>query len=452
MIFKEIIKTILDAKNAIKDMTVIGVSQVFTTLTSIIISIFLARYLGPETLGQYALIISVSGLTSSLSDLGIGQIAIRYASQANSENNKSSFFDILRWAFHLRIAIVTLITTVVYLFSNFIATNVWLQPQLAPLIRYSLLIGVFSAVASIPAVYFQSLRKFGINSAIQIFQSSVKFAGIIILAYHNNWSLINVITVSIVTTGIGSLLLFLLVPSQTYLRSKNRISNKNYIDQIKLFFKIPFVEKPDKTFVKDTPNNFSLNMIISSVIIIITTHADIWLIGYYLNTELIGKFHVAMRFVLPMTFFLNSLTTSIWPRVSISKEPDQINIFFKRVFKLALITIVPFIIYSIISPLLIPFIFGKEYSDIILLTQILCMRFSFSILLVPVSLIGYNIGLASRYTFMNLFNLVLLILFEMYFLNRIGLYAPIIAKAITTFTLVPFLYNPIKIYFKKHVN
>src|SRR6266702_2820806 len=106
---------VTSSRKGIEDVIISMVPQSFSVLAGFLISVLIARGLGPEGMGNYALVLSVSGLAAALSDLGIGQTAIRFASRAASRNESENQLAILRWAFRLRILLVILITFIAYI-------------------------------------------------------------------------------------------------------------------------------------------------------------------------------------------------------------------------------------------------------------------------------------------------------------------------------------------------
>ena len=140
-------------------------------------------------MGEYALIISIPTLLIGLSDLGINQTAIRFASKAASHKDNSGLLAVLRWAFKIKIFLIMIIAIIFYLLAPTISTNIWHDDNLTYLLRLSLLIGIFTVISHIPYIYFQSLKRFRMNSIITIIQVLVSFFGILIIAWLNLWSL-----------------------------------------------------------------------------------------------------------------------------------------------------------------------------------------------------------------------------------------------------------------------
>ena len=95
-------KVIFESLKAIEDVIVSAFPGMAGLLTGAITAALIARGLGPFGMGQYALVISISSFTGGLSDMGIGQTAIRYASRAASQGDVEGQFAILRWTFRLR--------------------------------------------------------------------------------------------------------------------------------------------------------------------------------------------------------------------------------------------------------------------------------------------------------------------------------------------------------------
>lgn len=127
-------KVIFESLKAIEDVIVSVFPGVATLLTGAFTATLIARGLGPFGMGQYALVISVSSFTIGLSDLGIGQTAIRYASRAASQGDVEGQFAILRWTFRLRMLFVLGWSLVVFVLAPTIAGTIWHDNSLVPIL------------------------------------------------------------------------------------------------------------------------------------------------------------------------------------------------------------------------------------------------------------------------------------------------------------------------------
>ena len=97
----------LRTRRGIIDVGLSLVPQLVKSATGFLSSILIARGLGPAGMGQYALILSLTDTVTSLSDLGIGQTALRYASLSASQGDSKGQMAVLRWAARLRLLLVT---------------------------------------------------------------------------------------------------------------------------------------------------------------------------------------------------------------------------------------------------------------------------------------------------------------------------------------------------------
>src|SRR5659263_309065 len=130
-------KVIFESLKAIEDVIVSAFPGVATLLTSAVTAALIARGLGPFGMGQYALVISVSAFIIGLSDMGIGQTAIRYASRAASQGDVEEQFAILRWTFRLRMLFVLGLSLVVFVLAPTIASTIWHDNSLTPCLLYT---------------------------------------------------------------------------------------------------------------------------------------------------------------------------------------------------------------------------------------------------------------------------------------------------------------------------
>ena len=76
------------ADGGMRDVALGLVPQGLAAITGFVGSVLIARGLGPARLGEYALVMSVAGLATSLADLGVGQTAIRFAARAASDQGR----------------------------------------------------------------------------------------------------------------------------------------------------------------------------------------------------------------------------------------------------------------------------------------------------------------------------------------------------------------------------
>ena len=417
-----IIETLSSSRKGIEDVLVSMIPHIVMFVTGFLTSVFIARGLGPKGMGSYALILSVSGLASALSDLGIGQTAIRFASQAVAQNNLSLQFSILRWAFRVRMVMVFLVSIAILTISSLITVKFWKAPELTFLLRVSLLIGVVSAVSAIPTIYFQSLKRFKMNSAVLVFQTLISFLGIVLLATYKIWTLEMVLGVNIISVSVSAIVFIILVPKDSFYANVDFFKAKGSLLE-KLFKPPPYHQEIKSSLDSTNVSTFTFYMMISSFLVTLSMRADIWLMGYYLDKSQIGLYSVATRYTLPLVVILGALNTTLWPRVSALTSLARTKEIIKKTFQISILIAGFSVIYSILIPLTMPYVFGSKYNDGVLIGQLLCLRYSISILICPLGVVAYSLGFVKIFWWINLIQLLIIVVGNTILLKSMGILA-----------------------------
>lgn len=420
---------ISESVKAIEDVIVSMAPQVVGLITGLITAALVARGLGPSGLGQYALILSVSSVVGVLSDLGVGQTAIRYASRAASHGDDQSQFAVLRWAFRVRMVQSLLISAVAFFLAPILAGVVWHQSDLTPLIQLSLLGGIFGALAHVPIIYFQSIRKFRMNSIVLGAQVVISFVGIAIIALLDAWRLDLIVLVTVFTAGLGAIVFLTITPKAAFVGS-DRLGVQTISSLISSFRAPKPVSYETEAMESRSISSFAVFMILSSILVTITLQADVWLMGVFLDTSQIGVYSVATKVTLPLVTLLTAINVALWPRVSSVTSRNAVMTLLRKTFQLTFIAAAGAVCFTIIAPLFVPFIFGSQYAAGIFLAQLLCFRYCIAILTNPISLVGYSFGFVKAYWKINLLQLVVVVSILVRFLPIIGPVAAALALII----------------------
>ncbi len=383
------------SRQGVKDVILSAIPQIVGVITGFFGSVLIARGLGPAGMGQYALVMSLAGIATFLSDLGIGQTSIRYASRAAAIEDTPTQMAVLRWSLRWRLSLVFIITTLFFLAAPYIA-RMWHSEMLIPYLRLGLLGGIFAALASVPTVYFQSIKRFSTNASVTSAQKIISFAGILALSVFGLWSLLNLVIVNLVASAIGAFFFLILVP-------KAAIWPQDAMRKLKglnlgRFFASPII--PQGTTSKldsSSPTGFLRFQMLASLIVMIALQADVWLMGYFLDESKIGVYSVATKFTLPLAIALSALNTALWPRASSMTCQHQLMRLLKKTFGISVLLALAMSVYSVFVPFLAPMIFGAEYEQSCLLGQVLCLRYCLATLTWPVSVIGYSYGFVRIY-------------------------------------------------------
>ena len=409
---------LLSSEKGLRDLVILLIPQAAKAVSGFVTSVLLTRGLGPAGLGGYALVMSLTEMVTSLSDLGIGQTALRYASLAVSQGDTEGQSAVLRWAFRLRMLLVIVMVTALFVAAPFLEMYVWHIDGLSSLIRMSLFLSFFGVLASVPAIYFQSTRKFGMYTALVSGQSLLVLLGISILAYLQLWSVGIVIIVSIAAGAVTAFLFLALVPSAIWVPRARRgdLSRIGWRQGVR----VPSVAVGSEKLDLTSASRFALYLLLSTFVVMVTLKMDIWLMGFFLNERQIGLYNAAARLALPLGMLLNAVTLALWPRMSALTRMEEVRSMVGKTFTGSVVLAGLALVYAALVPLLAPFLFGAEFAETTRLCQVLSIGYSVAILGNPVSVIGYSLGLARFYWITNLVQMLLVVILLVTLLPRLG--------------------------------
>jgi O-antigen/teichoic acid export membrane protein len=408
----------LSSRKGVRDVIVLMLPQAVALLTGFLTIIMIARGLGSAGLGQYALVLSVAGVALSLSDLGIGQTAIRYASRALSVGDTAGQFAVLRWAFRIRVSMAFGITTIFFAAAPLIV-GIWEKPALTGLLRLGLISGIFQALAAVPGVYFQSQKRFDRNAAVAVAQSLMAFLGILVIAWFNLWSVENVLIAMLIGTVLGAVVFLLLIPAEAIIpRRKLTLPD---LRLRRLFTRPPVQALPETAEDRDVDaTTFAAFNLVSSILVMIILRADIWLMGAFLEEGAVGIYAAASRLAIPLAVLHGAIASALWPRAAIRLPLEESITMLRTSFWMGTVVAAAGALYAVAFPLLAPFLFGDEYQGSVLLGQVLSLRYALAILIVPISVMGYSFGMVRVYWWINILQLVAVVGINVAFLPVLG--------------------------------
>jgi O-antigen/teichoic acid export membrane protein len=382
-------------------------------------------------MGEYALAISISSFTLGIADMGIGQTAIRYASRAASQGDVEGQFAVLRWTFRLRMLFILSISLVVYVLAPTIAGTIWHDNSLTSLLQLSLLIGIFGTLAHVPIFYFQSIRRFRMNSIIQVAQTLISLAGILLVAFFALWRVEIVIIVSVIVTLIGALAFIAVTPKAAFFKFDNSLVSIRF--RLRGALKPPAI-KGGEASASDSSSigSFARFNFLDQMVSVIGTYAAVWIMGIFLVKSQVGIYSVAVYVTTPISLVVTAVTTAFWPRVAAATTLKRNQDLLRRAMLLTIVTVIGALFYAVFAPLLMPFVFGVGYTSGVLVAQLLCLGWCIYLLVLPIGLVAYNFGVVRISWLINVVSLITIITVNVWLLPIIGPLAAALAFIIAT--------------------
>lgn len=379
--------------------------KLFRASLNILLSILLARYLGPENFGVLNYLIALIFLLNAISSLGMNPVLINLIVKKHRKFN----IGLLISAYHLRF----LVSILCYIF--FILIIIIFNDK-ETYLNYSLIAGLIIILKSSEILfsYFEAklLSKFIVISQLigMIFLASIVFFVI-------NKGLNNIyIYYGLV---IDAVIVFCLI-NYFYISKNRKILNKFQFNNIK------------KLILKSSP------VLLSSLSIILYMRIDQVMINSLINEYQLGIYSVSVRYVEIFHFIPKIIMISFLPILLTSKKYTNDLIKINSIIFKFSIFLTGLIFFS--SDFIIPFLFGNEYSQSILTTKIL----SFSLLFVFFGVVNehwyISKNLQKYYAIYVFLGAILNIIFNYILINKIGIQGAAYSTLFTYFLII-FLFD-----------
>lgn len=313
--------------------------QLFNII-SVIIGIWLARYLGPENFGIFSYVLAFVGLFGFLANLGVNELLARDLVATPEKRDK-----LMGTAFIINLIGGFLAVVLTIFASQFLVGNN-LAKILIAIWSTNFLISAFA----VPSVFFRANVQAKFNSLTQI--------------------------ICIIVSSLMKVALIIFDAGIIWLMA---IYIFDYIFGVSLYFyfyKKSGLNFRDWSFDKDIFKSFlsvSWLLMLSSVATSIYMKIDQVMIGSYLDNIAVGLYAAAVKLVEVWYFIPLLICNSLFPAIvnarkdSLVKYYDRLNNLYLLLFLLAIFIALPL---SLISPWLVKILYGANYLGSITILQI----------------------------------------------------------------------------------
>lgn len=419
----------LVSAKASSDFAYTSAAQGVGLATSFITALLVTNRLGVDNLGAYALVVSIATFISTLAEVGVGQTATRYASVATAKSETNQCNAVLAWSINIRVvfAVASILTGL--LFADWLGTHVWGEGKSKELLLHAFVLGAATILQQCANAYFQTHQKFRFISMTTFFNSTLILVGALLL---DNLGLFNLVSLIIISIA-AALLTFSLVMINTPWRE---IYNTSQPRRLFFYFSIKLNTIQATAQTVDfaygiKPRTFAIYLLSSSLIVTLFTRLDIWMIGALMTEGDVGIYKLASYFAIPLAMAVGSLNTILWPRASKLLTEEDIRNFLHRTVRVSLLLMLPVAVYGAALQWLPALIFPANATVIQGLALTLCARYVLAMLITPVAVVGYAIGMSRIYVIVNTLQLISIFLINYYFMDSLGLYAPALSLIVS---------------------
>ncbi|MGD9493188.1 MAG: oligosaccharide flippase family protein [Bacteroidales bacterium] len=328
----------------------------FTTLTQILIQFFgilsgiiMARMLGPEGRGVYALYFTNAQLVFTFSSFSIGAAIIYFIPAGKISPQKMLGLSFLINAISSLVGLgLILFSYFSPLQSAFFSDNYLNFAFVGWMILYTIAIIISATYTS----FFQAIRKFPELNKINLISSIFSLLCFSILFFLKNY----------IPTRVGLFLLILFISQLVSLSLFAYSLHKR--NNIKPSFRF--------SIKKDFPGlkKFIIAAHLSIVANFFNYRFSTWAINYYLNEAALGWYSLAVNTGAVFSLVTEPLSMVLTPYLSERQGGDKITLFntYFRIFFWTILLLA--CAAMVLAPWLIPWVYGQEFQPSVLLFQI----------------------------------------------------------------------------------
>lgn len=320
-----------------------AVSGFFVRGLQLVRSVIIARYLGPENMGMYAILVNINALSIALADSGNAFALIKMIGQYKNKGEQK-LNDIISSAFwHILIA-TFLITMVLILISEYIAKEIYNEPGLQFFIILASIFLFLPIILLVNSAIFQSFHRLKELAVIGMLNSVIGL--IIYFIFVREYGLLGAVISMIIVNFISVLTTVLL------------FTRKIFLDE-----KITIHLKIDKQIIKESMKTRGPNISQTAIDVAAPLIAGS-ILAILLNFENLGYYHVASYFTWVVLSIPLAIATPYYPMINefFSEKSDQYSSFILKSQKIVCFITFPIALgLGLFSNLIIKGVYGNDY-------------------------------------------------------------------------------------------
>ncbi len=320
---------------------------VISTVISSVGTILIANLLGSDLYGLYAIALSVPNLLTIFRDWGVNSAMTRYTAQYRVEGRKSEVRSIFVAGILFELVLGIILSLVSFLFSGYLANNVFNQPTIAPLIQIASITILAGGIINVASAAFTGIEVTTYNSVMLVCQSVIKTFLIIGLVYVGLGTSGAVLGYTIATIVAGSIGLFFML----LLYRK---------------FPKPYSLKLETMEYTKEMLKYSIPLSLATIISGFMAQFYIVILPWFVENSVIGNYNLSNNFIVLISFFSLPITTMLFPafsKLDVKKDNDTLKNVFQFSVKYASLLVVPVAaLVMCLSGPAVATLFGDKYA------------------------------------------------------------------------------------------
>lgn len=340
---------------------------VVSTLISSAGTIFIARLLGSDQYGLYAIVLTVPNLIIIFRDWGVNYAIVRFTAQYRAEGRVDEIRSVYLSGIIFEIILGLALSVFAFLSAGYLATDVFSRPEIAPLIQIAAFIILANGLVQVGTAAFTGYEQMELNSVMLICQSVFKTAIIltlVVFGFGAGGATVG-FTAGTFIAGFVGLFLIWTVYRRLPVPFSHRLEIKAYLSAM-LTYSLP------------------LSFAIMITGLLPQYYAFLLPIHYVNDNAMIGNYGIAMNFVVLITFFSQPITVMMFPafsKLNAKRDGDSLRNVFQFSIKYASFFVVPVVaLVMCLSGPAVETLFGSTYTTASLFLALLAIQYSYAAL------------------------------------------------------------------------
>jgi O-antigen/teichoic acid export membrane protein len=341
----------------------VSISSVLTAVSLIVVLWLLSN---PDDYGIITTAMIFPLMLSFFKDWGISSAMIKYIAQYKSEEKHSSIKNVMLSGAMFELAMGVLLTLISFFMAEYLAINVFMLPEVKPLIEVASLTILADTFLKISQSTFVGLEKMEYHSLTQILNSVMRFVLAPLLVWMG-FSVMGAIQGQIVaqlTAGIVGLIFFSKFFNNI---SKNATEKTELIKTLKVMLKYGLPLSVGIIVTGFLPQFYNT--------ILTQSFEAVNRAGY---TTALGNYQTAINFTVVITFFTIPISTVLFPAFSKIKgdyKKEVLNSVFQKSVKYSTLLTIPVVLMLMVLAEPLVFALLPEYTDAPLFLTLQCVPF-----------------------------------------------------------------------------
>lgn len=315
----------------IKSSIITIITNMFNLFIGMLITIIIARILGPINKGIYTLALLLPTTILTFVNLGIGPATVYFINKRKVsvnvviQNNLSLVIILSFISFFLGHLLINLYKNV--FFEGVSTTYLYMSLFMIPFMLFN---NFFSAI-------FQALEKFVYFNLVNLVNKLSIIILLVIIFYIKKVSLL--ILINIFALVASNIVLFFILKKMSY--------------KIKINFNMQYLLGMFK---------YSTKIHLSNIITFLNYRLDMILVNYFINPLAVGYYSIAVNISEKIWILSQSTSKVLLPRIAKLKSNESKQVFTAKVSRIMfIISFFIVIIFYFASNLIIPLLFSKDY-------------------------------------------------------------------------------------------